>query len=36
MSHFRWLATVEYRTDAGVNEIDHQFDELFEWQCQGK
>jgi hypothetical protein len=30
MSHFRWLATVEYRTDAGVNEVDHQFDELFE------
>ena len=30
MSHFRWLAIVKYRTDVGVNEVDHQFDELFE------
>jgi hypothetical protein len=30
MSHFRWIAIVKYRTDAGVNEVDHQFDELFE------
>jgi hypothetical protein len=30
MSHFRWLAIVKYRTNAGVNEVDHQFEELFE------
>jgi hypothetical protein len=30
MSHFRWLAVVKYRTDAGINEVDHQFEELFE------
>ena len=32
MSHFRWLAIVKYRTNAGVNEVDHQFEELFELQ----
>jgi hypothetical protein len=30
MSHFRWLAIVKYRTDAGVTEVDHQLEELFE------
>jgi len=30
MSHFRWLATVKYRTDAGISEVDHQFEEMFD------
>jgi hypothetical protein len=30
MSHFRWLATVKYRTDTGVSQVDHQFEEMFE------
>jgi hypothetical protein len=30
MSHFRWIATVKYRTDSGVTELDHQFEEMFE------
>jgi hypothetical protein len=30
MSHFRWIATVKYRTDAGITEVDHQFEEIFE------
>src|SRR5580693_520660 len=30
MSHFRWLAIVKYRTNTGGNEVDHQFEELFE------
>jgi hypothetical protein len=43
MSHFRWLATVKYRTNAGITEVDHHFEELFElhdliefgpdWKC---
>ena len=30
MSHFRWIATVKYRTETGINEVDHQFEEMFE------
>jgi len=30
MSHFRWLVIGKYRTNAGINEVDHQFEELFE------
>jgi hypothetical protein len=30
MSHFRWIATVKYRTDAGISEVDYQFEEMFE------
>jgi hypothetical protein len=30
MSHFRWIATVKYRTNSGVSELDHQFEEMFE------
>jgi hypothetical protein len=32
MSHFRWIATVKYRTDAGLTEVDYQFEEMFELQ----
>ena len=30
MSHFRWIATVKYRTETGITEVDHQFEEMFE------
>ena len=30
MSHFRWIATVKYRTDTGITEVDHQFEEMFD------
>jgi hypothetical protein len=30
MSHFRWIATVKYRTETGITEVDHQFEEMFD------
>jgi hypothetical protein len=30
--HFRWIAVVTYRAEAGPIEIDHHFEELEELQ----